>query len=171
MKTSLLKLTCGLALAGVCATASGQTTFNWTFTTTNDVVDGYGTMQVNTSSTVSSYYDSSVTGYQVISFSGTFLGQTIDSLLSTNLYGGNDNLIHDLTGTVEQLDAAGISFTYGLSNISENLFKTGGYPNGDGALKNSIYGTFVAVAPAPEPTTLALAALGGASLLLLCRRK
>jgi hypothetical protein len=166
------------ALIGFGAQAQADTLYDWSFITTANVVDGSGTLTVDTSGLVTSS-DGLYTGYLVTSFSGTYLGQAIGALLTPGVY-YNDNLLLNLTGTAEQLDRDGISFTFGTSSTQENLWVPdssdsqykGAYGTGlsDLESENGNYGAFVAV-PAPEPSTMALAGLSGATLLFLFRRR
>ena len=150
--------------------------YNWTFTTATGTLDGFGTLTVDTSAPTT--FDG-YTGYLVTSFTGTYLGQAINSLSPQGTDYG-DNLLADLTGTAEQLDHDGITFSYGKNATLENLwvplsddveYATGTYGvNTDRETVGTANGTFVAV-PTPEPSTIALAAISGTALLFQLRRR
>jgi len=173
-KNSLIALV-AVAAAGLTANLKADELFNWTFTTTAGVVDGSGTLTVDTSGPI---MVDGYTGYAVTSFYGTYGTQTITGLSPTGTDYA-DNLLASLTGTSEQLDHDGITFSFGPANTLENLWVpdtdnpeyVGGYGNGSDSetvgpagIRNN--GTFVATpAPVPEPGTLALLGTAGISLL------
>ena len=168
-----------VAAAGLASNVKADQTFDWSFTTTANVVDGSGTLTVDISGTI--VVDGN-TGYTVTSLSGIYLGQAVTGLLPVGTDYA-DNLIANLTGTAEQLDGDGISFAFGTANTSENLWVPDSSdaeyvgPYGSGSDRETYglnNGTFVAV-PAvvvPESTNaLALFSTAGLSLLFAGLRR
>ena len=78
MLTKSILTLIAVTAAGFTSNLKADQLFDWSFTTTGNVVDGSGTLAVDTSGTVT--VDGN-TGYAVTSFSGTYLGQNIDGLL------------------------------------------------------------------------------------------
>ena len=177
LKNSILAIL-AVAAAGLTSNVKADQLFDWTFTTTADVVDGSGTLTADTSGII--VVDDN-TGYAVTSFNGTYLGQSVNGLLPVGTDYA-DNLIANLTGTSEQLDGDGISFTFGTANTSENFWVPDSSdpeyvgPYGSGSDRETYglnNGTFSAVPVAvPEPTnTLALLGTAGISVLFAFRRR
>jgi hypothetical protein len=172
MLTKSILTLIAVTAAGFTSNLKADQLFDWSFTTTGNVVDGSGTLAVDTSGTVK--VDGN-TGYAVTSFSGTYLGQNIDGLLPVGTFYA-DNLIANLTGTAEQLDGDGISFAFGATSTQENFWVPDSTdaeyvgPYGSGSDRETYglnNGTFVAVPVAvPEPTN-ALALFGTAGLSLI----
>lgn len=158
-------------------------TLDWTFTTTSGVIDGSGTLTVDPSLTSVDGYS----GYQVTSFSGTYVGQTITGLgpLSGVGLGGADDLISNLTGNPDnsdandQLDYDGITIAYDSgSGTAYEKFRQVPYrinqsiPYPDLEVANGNNGTFsTAAEPTPEPGSVALAGMGILSWLVLRRKQ
>ena len=168
-------VTLATAALGLAAKANADTLYDWSFVTTAGNTDGSGTLTVDTSAPI--VVDGN-TGYAVTSFSGTYLGQAINGLSPVGTFYA-DNLLAELTGTAEQLDGDGITFSYGKSDTLENLWVPGSTdpeyagPYGSGSDRETVglaNGTFSAT-PVPEPTTLALAGASGIALLLQLRRR
>jgi len=197
MKTNLLKLTCGLALLGAVASASAQSSIaditvsgsapgtvaltllnDVSFTITNTTGDAFiltvfeNSVPINASqifaTASASTLQMSVNGGTLYPLSnwvdGGYINNAMtadDSYMWAGLYDrgavavGSTVILH--AGTITATVPAGFDV---MASGSYNLFLADG--NGK---------ALTAVAPVPEPTTLALAALGGASLLLLRRRK
>jgi hypothetical protein len=178
-KPKIIAALLAATVIGLAGSAQADLTFDWSFTTTSDVVDGSGTLTVNpTLTTVDGH-----TGYAVTSISGTYLGLTVDALQPVGTYYA-DNLLANLTGTSEQLDHDGITFTYGPDATLENFWVpnpgdpeyVGPYGSGSDRESTGLAnGTFVAVAVAPEPSQivsmLSLASVGASGLLLRLRRR
>ena len=175
MKTNLIKLTCGLAMLGVATMAQAQiyTTLNaplshdWTSAdgiSGNNIVGGY----TDSSGHESGYlYNGStwmvlndpLAVYGTIAFGidgNNIVGKYNDSLNRTHgfLYNGSTwTTLNDPLG-VKGTRAYGIDG----NNIVGSYFDSAGYDHGF-------------IASVPEPSMLALADLGGLSLLLFRRRK
>ena len=171
-----------IALAAAGTAAHADITLDWTFTTTSDVIEGSGTLTVDTSLTSADGYS----GYQVTSFSGIYLGQTIIGLgpLSGVGLGGADDLISNLTGNPgntdanDQLDYDGITIAYDSdSGTAYEKFRQVPFrinqsiPYPDLEVANGNNGTFSAVEPTPEPGSIALAGIGTAGWLALRRKQ
>jgi len=169
-----------LALTMAC-TARADTTLNWVYTTTSDVVEGSGTLTVDTNLTSVDGYS----GYLVTAFAGTYLGHDILGLgpLSGVGLGGADDLVADLTGNPgntdinDQLDYEGITIAFDSGSgtayerfrqVPFRINQSIPYPDLEVASGNN--GTFSAV-PTPEPGSIALAGLGLAGWLALRRKQ
>jgi PEP-CTERM motif len=215
MKIKLIKLTCGLALTGLCVTASAQSLFstltspiygsggpangdNWyQVFTTGSQSENIGSVSVD----LCFYAD---TDFQVAFY--TAGDAQPGSLVSNGLLTGPATPVAGPNGGEPILNtytASGLTLaantTYWLAFIdfssSETLFSltgdpitsgSGGFTLGDSYQNfgstyydnNIAYGEPITtlfsingVEPVPEPSTLALAGLGGLSLLLFRRRK
>jgi len=215
MKTKLIKLTCGLALTGLCVTASAQSLFS---TLTSPIYGsggpayGYNWYQVFTTGSQSEnigsvsvdlcYYAD--TDFQVAFYTagdaqpGSLVSNGLLTGPATPVAGPNSGEPILNTYTASGLTLAA-NTTYWLAFIdfssSETLFSLTGDPitsgSGDFTLGDSYGGNGVpytdnnidydepiatlfsinGVEPVPEPSMLALAGLGGLSLLLFRRRK
>src|SRR5262249_30609255 len=124
-------------------------------------------------------------GYQITSFSGTYLGQTVTGLgpLSGVGLGGADDLLANLTGNPgntdanDQLDYDGVTFDYNSSSgtVYEKFrqvpyYVNNGIPYPDLEVANGNSGTFSAV-PTPEPGSIVLSGVGILGWLVLRRKQ
>ena len=174
LKHSIIALA-ALTAAGFTSNLKADQLFDWSFTTTAGVVDGSGTMTVDTSATITV---DGYNGYAITSMSGTYGAYNDVTLQPTGTYYA-DNLLASLTPGQEQLDHDGITFSFN-SGVLENLWVphadnpeyVGQYGNGSdsetvGPAGTRNNGTFVATAVAvPEPANvLALVGTAGISLL------
>jgi hypothetical protein len=167
-----------VATASIALNAKADSLYDWSFVTTAGAVDGSGTLTVDTSSAI--VVDGN-TGYAVTSFSGTYLGQSIDGLSPVGTFYA-DNLLAALTPGTEQLDGDGITFAFGPSQTLENFWVPDSGdpeyagPYGQGSDRETVglnNGTFIATPVAvPEPANaLALLGTAGASLVFAARQR
>ena len=172
VKTSFLITT---TVIGLSLSAHAQGTLNWTWTyqtyAGNTSYTGSGTLTTGLINGGVPTDPESGGSAQITAITGTFNGSTITSLLPVNSFDLNDNTFYNHN---PQVDGGGLSFSAGgvdynifllsdVSGITEVEDSNDGYDNG---------GDFWAtLAPVPEPSTLALAALGGLSGLAFIRRR
>jgi len=206
MKTNLLKLTCGLALLGVVATASAQSTLtisgspggvvsetldnNISFTITNSNIPAedtaLGVVFQNTVSGITNFVNAYIRPPYLSTMQMNINGGSpfaVDYWVAGRYYGGvithNDSYFYsDLStkyvysGDTVTLLAGTLSATAPLGFVlpvsgNYNAFIMDDYGN---AL--SAYSTItIAVSSVPEPSTLALAGLGGLAMLWQFRRR
>ena len=168
----LFILTVAIIGLGSSAMAQGTLTWNWTWSGT---YSGSGTLI--TADAISSY--GSDTGYLITGITGTFNGQTITSLDAVESFRDDgDNLVSDSS---PQLDTEGIVFSTTAETF--NIFCHGSLYYIQSLANDDLYdyeispfdydtGTFTATLTAvPEPSTLALAVLGGLSGFGFLRRR
>jgi len=149
------------------AQAQGTLTWNWTWSGT---YSGSGAL-VTTDVTSAGY--NGFSGYLITGITGTFDGQTITSLDPVGSFGSGsgDNLV---SNSSPYLDYEGINFTAGLHNYNIIFYNTLYYVGLDlgGVGLGYDSGTFNATtATVPEPSMLALTALGGLSWFSFLRRR
>jgi len=157
----------GLLFLVATVTVQAQVTFDWTFSYVDSGitnVEAGGTMLVDTN-----LADDSGAGYLVEQMYGTIF---LNSDTITGLYtgGGQISDLANLTGTPDQLGSHGITFL--ATKAGSGIFFPAGPSDffDDGLV--GAQGVFSAVpAPTPEPSALALAALGSGVLLKFRRRK
>ena len=170
MKTNLLKLACGLALLGTIATARAQSVFDFTYyyPNTNSAPFQANSLIANGIDTFNEIGTANVTATDsTITFTFTQAGY----LAPTDWNGP----IITLTSPSSDLSSVTLDSSTTV-NFSSSMWSWSGNQidiNWEGmsfSAGNTV--TFdYNVAPTPEPSTLALAGLGGLGLLLFRRRK
>jgi hypothetical protein len=179
----IMKIVLGLTVASAFAflTASpaeaGAILYNWTASIPfedSGTVTGAG--QLTASSTSSTGWDGTYTGFLVSSITGTYDGSTITGLAAIDVIGGNDNLVNT---SQNLLDGDGIAF-----DVSPSL---AGYTEDGGSIVNLYFGgpgytddgptdetgTFTLTAVTSgvsEPATASLVAVGILACIGLRRR-
>src|SRR5262249_40819493 len=123
--------------------------YNWSVNTA--AITGASFLQLGVFLNPGSYYVQDYSTPRQVALNGTQLasGQVISGSITENL----------ATLGVNDPNAA-----------TENFFRLGLIVNGDGT-GNGAYFNSISISPVPEPATLALAGLGGVSMLFLRRRK
>jgi len=198
MKTNLLKLISGFALLGVAATTTAQSTFNTEFTSGGALATTYinGGFSATFAGVSLSYYDSS---YNILNVGAGTLSLTFSQPVTSISFdvGGldpagswNDKIIFPQAPTLGMAENTSGAYAYnavlngttltgnggggrvtfsGLADVTSFSWTDAGTAGGSDW---TFYDNFsFTTAPVPEPSTLALAGLGGLSLLLFCRRK
>jgi hypothetical protein len=184
-----LKITFLIAVAiGSCLSASAQGTLAWNWTWSGSWWTGSGTLvtaDVLSTDPVGASGNSPFTGYQVLGITGTFTNYpggvgvgtpsslSVLSLDATNsFFGSGDNL---LSASGIHVDAKGLNFA--VSGDHWNLTSGGAAygiqsaSSGGDSFDYFGQGFTVTLLPAPEPSVLALAALGGLGGVCLIRRR
>ncbi len=156
-----------------CASAQAQT-YDWTYTSTS--YNGSGTFVASGNPETYTTQYGTYFGDPITSFTGTLNGIPITSLVAQNSFDGNDNLIIAKTGV--HIDWSGISFIlqggehinlYNPTEVAGNDKLVTGV---DTSLSSSgVFDTSYEPGTVPEPSTMALTAIGAISGLVMYRRR
>jgi|SRR5208282_78277 len=170
MKTNIAKLTCGLALLGAIATARAQSVFDFTYyyPDTNSAPFQENSLIANGSDTFNEIGTANVTATDsTITF--TFPSPGYLALVAWN------GPIITLTSPSSDFSSVTLDPST-TSNFSSSMWSWSGNQidinwHGMNFSAGNTVTLDYSVTPTPEPCTLALAGLGGLSLLLFRRRK